>query len=365
MKVKTVVRPKRVVKTSSPIRIKSRGAQQGERNSGSNRTIVTCGALFSGIGGFCAGFEDVGFGTSWAVDLAPEATKTYTSNYPDTPVFSRDIKTLSAGDLSPVDVLHAGFPCQSFSGAGDRLGFDDHRGKLFFDVIRLIKEWGKNKPKVLVLENSPYLMIGDDGRWFDVIKSEIQSAGYWFSSKHCYVLDTYEHAGIPQQRKRLFMVAVCRDKFDHNGVAILPKEVPQKVDLLELLDLNSEIDEQYFLPVQNRYNELITRYVTPEFPSRIYQLRKYIVRAKSPGICPTLTANMGGGGHNVPFIFDRGRLRKLTERECLRLQGFSEKFDFPEGMIMSQRYRLIGNAVSPPVARIVAEAVYRFIKEAE
>jgi len=325
---------------------------------------MTCGALFSGIGGFCVGFENVGFRTSWAVDSAPEAAKTYASNFPNTPIFEKDITALAAKELPPVDVLHAGFPCQSFSGAGDRLGFGDPRGKLFFDVIRLLNEWGTERPKVLVLENSPYLLIGDEGRWFDVIKSQIQSAGYWFSNKHCFVLDTHEHAGIPQQRKRLFMVAVCRDRFDHNGVTISPKEVPKKTELLDLLDLDAKVDELYFLPRQNRYNELITKYVTPEFPARIYQLRKYFVRAKDPGICPTLTANMGGGGHNVPFVYHHGRLRKLTERECLRLQGFPENFDFPEGMVMSHRYRLIGNAVSPPVARIVAEAVQLFMNEA-
>ena len=322
----------------------------------------TCGALFSGIGGFCIGFERSGFRTSWAVDLATEAVVAYGHNFKSTTIIEGDITTLSACDLEPVDVLHAGFPCQSFSQAGDRLGFDDPRGMLFFDVLRLVKEWGASKPRVLVLENSPYILIGDDGKWFDLIKAQIQAAGYWFTAKHCHILDTHEHAGLPQQRKRLFMVAVSRDHYDHNGVEISPGNL-SKTSLLSMLDLDTDVDEHYFLPRQNKYNELISKYVTPEHPGRIYQLRKYIVRAKDPGICPTLTANMGLGGHNVPFVHHAGRLRKLTERECLRLQGFPEEFFFPTTMVRSHRYRLIGNSVSPLVAELVARGVMNFFEE--
>jgi DNA (cytosine-5)-methyltransferase 1 len=88
----------------------------------------------------------------------------------------------------------------------------------------------------------------------------------------------------------------------------------------------------------------------------VYQLRKYEVRAKSPGICPTLTANMGLGGHNVPFVVDRRGLRKLTEQECLRLQGFSD-FRFPDEVPRARRYTQVGNAVTVPVAELVAQRV--------
>jgi DNA (cytosine-5)-methyltransferase 1 len=97
----------------------------------------------------------------------------------------------------------------------------------------------------------------------------------------------------------------------------------------------------------------------------IYQLRKFIVRSKAPNVCPTLTANMGEGGHNVPFIYDKKGLRKLTEYECLALQGFNkDKFIFPETVIRSRRYKQIGNSVSVPVAELIANKVMmKIVKE--
>lgn len=89
----------------------------------------------------------------------------------------------------------------------------------------------------------------------------------------------------------------------------------------------------------------------------IYQLRKYQVRAKEPGVCPTLTANMGQGGHNVPFIMNGHGLRKLTEHECLRLQGFPAEFEFPDDVPRAKRYTQVGNAVAVPMAELIAERI--------
>ncbi len=94
----------------------------------------------------------------------------------------------------------------------------------------------------------------------------------------------------------------------------------------------------------------------------LYQLRKYEVRAKEPDICPTLTANMGLGGHNVPFVLDRWGLRKLTEHECLRLHGFPPEFTFPDTVPRARRYVQVGNAVTVPVAELVAERVRQRIE---
>ena len=100
-----------------------------------------------------------------------------------------------------------------------------------------------------------------------------------------------------------------------------------------------------------------------EDKSCIYQLRKFLVRVKEPGVCPTLTANMGQGGHNVPFVHDSKGLRKLTEYECLKLQGFPVDYKFPDSVSRANRYVQIGNSVVVPVASLLGRAVKEKIQK--
>jgi DNA (cytosine-5)-methyltransferase 1 len=322
---------------------------------------LTCGGLFAGIGGFCLGFTEAGFETLWCNDLSKEAATVYLENFPGANYIQADVKALNASnDLKAVDVLHAGFPCQSFSAAGFRKGFADDRGKLFYEIIRLVKEWGVNKPKVLVLENSPHLRDGEGGAWFRTVQTEIQRCGYWFSSSNAFVLDTREHGGLPQRRKRLFMIAVSQDFADFNPIDLNGIVPERQIDISEVIRLN-ETDDYYYLHEDSKYAHMIQKQVTNDDPFQLYQLRKYFVRVPEKGVCPTLTANMGLGGHNVPFVSDGGRMRKLTERECLSLQGFPTEFHFPSGMTMSKRYEVIGNSVSPFISRFIARQVSRFL----
>lgn len=325
----------------------------------------TCGGLFAGIGGFCYGFESVGFETLWCNDLSKEAAQTHAVNFPHVRYIQADVKKLSANkNLLPVDVLHAGFPCQSFSAAGRRLGFEDPRGQLFYEITRLLKEWGDNKPKVIVLENSPNLKDGDGGSWFRTVQTEIQRCGYWFSSSNAFVLDTREHGGLPQRRKRLFMIAVSQDYADYNPINFNGLVALTETPIQNIIRLN-ESEEFYFLHTENKYAHMIQKQVNQSDPYQLYQLRKYLVRVPESGVCPTLTANMGRGGHNVPFVRDGERLRKLTERECLDLQGFSKDFHFPVNLPPARRYELIGNSVSPVISKIIAERVFKFLMESE
>src|SRR6185437_4943793 len=114
-------------------------------------------------------------------------------------------------------------------------------------------------------------------------------------------------------------------------------------------------NDEYYLSEENRYHKMITKRIKDR--RCLYQLRKYEVRPKEPDTCPTLTANMGLGGHNVPFVIDNRGLRKLTEDECLRLQGFPADFVFPDDVPRWRRYSQVGNAVAPPVAELVARRV--------
>jgi DNA (cytosine-5)-methyltransferase 1 len=323
---------------------------------------VKCGALFAGIGGFCAGFEAQNLRTAWAVELDEHASQTYEHNFPAVRLIRKSVAEIRPGrdQLEPVDILHAGFPCQSFSQAGERRGFDDPRGQLFFEIIRIIESLKDRRPAVLVLENAPFLRYGEGGAWFLQLQKAIQKAGYWFRAENASELNAFDLTPLPQQRIRLFMVAFSMQHFRSGRFNFPVEKHPGAKDLRQYIDFEGHIAAEYYLPRENRYFQMISSKVTDR--DCVYQLRKYLVRSKEPGVCPTLTANMGLGGHNVPFIMNSMGLRKLTEMECLKLQGFPREFNFPESVPRAKRYTQIGNAVAVPVAALLAENVKQKIE---
>jgi DNA (cytosine-5)-methyltransferase 1 len=337
----------------------------GKKTDISEPATLKCGALFAGIGGFCLGFEQAGFETAWAVELSDFAVSTYRQNLPHVRLLPKSVKGTSVvGDqLESVDVLHAGFPCQSFSQAGERRGFDDPRGKLFYEIIRLIEEFGTNKPKVLVLENAPFLRYGEGGAWFLELQRAIRKAGYWFRPENSCELSANALTPLPQQRTRLFMVALSMDAFRAGRFEFPSTRDPSPKEMSRYIDFDGHADDEYYLPNENRYFKMISS--TVKNRECLYQLRKYEVRPQEPGVCPTLTANMGLGGHNVPFIMNSRGLRKLTEYECLRLQGFPDGFTFPDDVPRAKRYIQVGNAVTVPVAELLAQQVRARLEQEE
>jgi DNA (cytosine-5)-methyltransferase 1 len=329
---------------------------------------LKAGALFSGIGGFCLGFEKEGIKTTWAVENDISAVTTYKENIDNANVLCDEAGPMNIVEigvakngLEPVDILHAGFPCQSFSSAGERRGFDDPRGRLFFEIIRIINEFGEKRPSVLVLENSPNLKNGDGGSWFLELTKQIKKAGYWFRDSNSFELNAYDYTPIPQTRSRLFMIAFSADQFKNGRLSLeLDREESPK-DLRNYIDFDGSLDdESYYLNEDNRYFKMISE--KGDNPYCIYQLRKYLVRVKDPGVCPTLTANMGLGGHNVPFVFDKKGLRKLTENECLKLQGFPDWYKFPDVVPRAKRYQQVGNSVVPVLVEKIAKAIKEKIR---
>ena len=324
---------------------------------------LTAGSIFCGIGGFCSGFREFGIDTIWAIDIDQRVGQSYEKNYGKNRFIQSDVRAVkdsiaSEQKLEPVDILHAGFPCQSFSMAGNRNGFNDSRGQLFFELIRIIKEFREDKPAALVFENSPYLKIGERGEWFNKVKFAIQEAGYWFKESNALTLDPQEHLGLPQYRPRLFMIALNRERF-RNGRIDFSIEPPKERKLLsDIINFKGEVDDGYYLDIENRYYSMISSKRSDE-EEVLYQLRKFRVRTKNH--CPTLTANMGLGGHNVPFLFDRRGLRKLTEAECLKLQGFN-KFIFPDEQTSASKYLQIGNSVHVDVAKLIAQTLIKKFK---
>lgn len=326
--------------------------------------MFTFGCLFAGIGAFVSGFRRCGLEPLWANEIDPKACETFEFNHLDCRLIQKDVRKLGVrkDKLKPVDILTAGFPCQSFSQAGARSGFDDFRGELFFEIIRIIKEFKNRRPAVLLLENVPHLQYGCNGRWFNVIRNEIQLAGYWFNDKNAKIIDTAKVTNIPQHRERLFMVAFSTNAFSSNKFNF-PEAVAASRPLHKFFDIGKVKDERYYLDKNNKYYTEIMKEVSKGSQKSLYQYRKYFVRRVAEGLCPTLTANMGLGGHNVPFLLDGGRLRKLTERECARLQGFSDnEFDFPEAVVQSHRYAQIGNSVTVPVIELLAREIVSQLK---
>ena len=329
----------------------------------------TAGCLFSGMGGLASGLAEAGFALLWANENDPHACSAFARRLPGVPLHPKDVRQLSVdGDvLQSVDLLAAAFPCQSFSQAGDRKGFGDERGRLFFEIPRLLREWpAERRPRLVLLENVPHLRQGAGGAWFDVVRKELREAGYWFRDSACWTVNVKDATDLPQDRERLFMVAASRHHFPYNPFTPPALNGHDMRTLDEIVDRSAPGDEAAYLPPDNRYYQMIDREMKREEAQsqrNIYQLRRSYVREKKDGLCPTLTANMGIGGHNAPFVRDEWGIRRLSVAEVARLQGF-DGADFPDDMPEAERYRLIGNAVCVGLARLAGEACAEALKEA-
>lgn len=324
------------------------------------------GTLFSGIGGFCRAFRNEGFEVAWANELDPYACATFRENYPETRLVEKSITRLSRihDDLDPVDVLTAGFPCQPFSVAGEKRGFHDPRGNLFFEITRLLREFGAQRPRIVLLENVPYIVRHDKGRTFAKIRDELQSCGYWFFPDSYAVLNTRDHTEIPQNRERVFMVAVSTNAADWNDFRF-PEPIDETRQVREFLDLSEKQDDWYYFTRDSQYLPMFEEEMRKGDPNAVFMLRRNYVRENKTNAVFTLMANMGEGGHNVPVIRDDWGVRKLTPRECARLQGFDDSFVFPEEIPLSAKYRQIGNAVTVTLVRRLAKECRRVIGESE
>lgn len=323
----------------------------------------TAGCLFSGMGGLASGLIRAGFAIRWASDNDGFACAAFRHRLPEVPLLEKDVRELSvrSDKLNEVDVLAAGFPCRSFSQAGTRLGFEDERGKLFFEIPRIINEFkSTERPRLLILENVPHLLYGAKRLWFDQVRRSLRRAGYWFREESCWTVNVKDATALPQDRERLFMVAALRTHFQYNPFSpsspVIANENARR-PLDEFVDRTRRAADDEYLSEDNRYYKMVNREMEHgESPNNIYQLRRSYVREKKRGLCPTLTANMGIGGHNVPFIRDQWGIRRLSVAEVARLQGFDTQELLPPDMPTAEQYRLLGNAACVQLARLVGLA---------
>ena len=322
---------------------------------------VTVGSLFAGIGGFCSAYIRAGAQVSWANEIDAHACRTYRANFKHS-LLEKSITDLSVerDGLAPVDILTAGFPCQPFSKAGNKLGFDDRRGQMFFEIIRLIEEFGADKPKILFFENVSNFKTHDNGRTFATVKEVVKGAGYWFSDANAKILNTRLHSVIPQNRERIFMVAYSQEYFGANNF-VFPEPEPEanRRVVHDYLDLDTRAPDIHYFKESSQYYPLFRDKIDAGAEDGIYQLRRIYVRENKSNSCFTLTASMGLGGHNVPVIRDKWGIRRLTPKECANLQGFDTSsaeswYKLPEGVADVQLYKQIGNAVTVPLVHKMA-----------
>ncbi|WP_425456144.1 DNA (cytosine-5-)-methyltransferase [Bacillus yapensis] len=375
------------------------------------------GSLFAGVGGIDLGFQNSIFeGDSynlvWANEIDEYAVETYRYNFPHQ-VFHGDIEKIVRPARAEneeerkqylqmqeemlhqkIDILVGGFPCQVFSIAGYRRGFDDERGNLFWSIVELIKllDERHGKPSVLLLENVKNLKSHDKGRTYRVIKDQLELLGYTVKEK---VINTKDITRLPQNRERIFIVAFlnpnvanCFKFFDEiERYKVIKNEEQRRENIRRVLDLHlSKMDSEKYYYTREKYplyflNEEeflkldenmrkdqrvnIDEQIDEEY--QFYQVRRGMyVRKNKTGVCPTLTANMGTGGHNVPLIKVADGVRKLTPAETFKIQGFPIGFgyrlptqykgrEFSDGRL----YKQAGNAVSVDVAAILAKEILK------
>lgn len=301
-------------------------------------------SLFSGIGGLDAGFDQLGFSIIWANDFDKFAVDTYKANYTNEIVLG-DINLIQLDSIPDFDVLIGGFPCQPFSMMGEERGFEDARGTLFFRIAEIIKHKisiGK-KPKAIILENVRTLKTHNGGNTFKTIKYILEEElGY---KVYDAVLNTADY-GIPQTRNRTYIVCFSNQK----ALFAFPKKQPLNLKLQDLLE--NDVADKYFL------SEKILPTILSDGTGGFKAKSEIDLEIARP-LCASMAKMHRACQDN--YVTQNGKVRRLTPRECARLQGFDDSFVIP--VSDSQAYKQFGNAVTVNVSKAVAGEVKNTLTE--
>jgi DNA (cytosine-5-)-methyltransferase len=307
--------------------------------------------LFCGLGGFRIAMEKIGGECVFSSDNNIEVCKVYEENFGDNPY--SDITEVSEKDIPQFDVLCAGFPCQPFSIAGKRMGFNDSRGTMFFEVARIIKH---NKPKIAFLENVSGIVSHDSGKTIKVITNTLEELGYVVNTK---IMNAKDY-GIPQNRNRWYCVAIRKDiynkKFEFPEKCNLKYTLNDSIENKKISDYNSTETamNNIFKFIDNFKNS--DRYYKNNFIIA-NEIRASKCNFRSDGISPCLTAKMGTGGNNIPVVVELKR--KLTEKECLKIMGYPDEYKIKPNNMHS--YKQIGNSVVVPLITEIAKKIEEYI----
>lgn len=304
--------------------------------------------LFCGIGGFRLALESFGAECLFSIDNNKQAVDTYDTNFNSNSY--GDITKLNEINVPKHDILCAGFPCQSFSISGKQKGFEDTRGTLFFDVVRIVDY---HKPKILFLENVGNLKNHDKGRTFKIIKNTLRSIGY----NVYYDILNASNFGVPQARKRIYIIAIRKDIDNHNFK--FPQETNELISIKNILLPNEECEDlmlkkEYDLDLDKvkKFNKIQNR------PLRIGTVNKGGQGDRiysENGHAITLSAEGGGNGARTGLYYIDKKIRKLHPRETARLMGFPE--DYILNPSINQAHKQFGNSVIVDMIQYITKEI--------
>ncbi len=329
-----------------------------------NGNIVS---FFAGAGGLDLGFEQAGFNVIWANEYDKDIWATYKKNHPNTTLVQGSITDIDEKDVPDCDGIIGGPPCQSWSEAGAQRGIEDKRGQLFFDFIRILKA---KKPKFFLAENVSGMQHERHKDALDNIKNMFKDAGY---DLHYKMMNAVDY-GAAQDRKRVIFIGF---RSDLNINYRFPEPIPksERKNLKDVIfDLNGlevpALDKQKSNPDIKVMNH---EYMIGDFSS-MYMSRNRVRTWSEPSF--TIQA----GGRHAPIhpsapkmekvetdkfkFLDGYDYRRLSVRECARIQGFPDDFEFIYKNV-AHGYKMIGNAVAVPFAKVLATSIYRHLIEAE
>lgn len=317
------------------------------KNPPKNKCRFTQIDLFAGIGGIRQAFQRHGGRTVYSSEWDEFAQKTYRINFGETP--DGDITKVDEKNIPSHDILLAGFPCQPFSQAGLKKGFEDARGTLFFDVARIIKE---KRPKAIMLENVKQLKGHDKGKTLKVILNILDELGYYVPEPQ--VLNAY-HFGIPQNRERIIIVGFDRDclPIKHDDFKYPESKIDNNVKVGNILENN--VPERFTIS-DRLYKGHLERKKAHKQKGNGFGFSLFDRNSKYTS---TISARYYKDGSEALIEQEGKNPRMLTPRECARLQGFPEEFIIP--VSNTKAYIQFGNSVCIPVIEAVAKAMLKFM----
>ena len=299
--------------------------------------------LCCGTGGFSLALQSTNqIDTIYSNDIVEESKIIYEANFNNHNFVLGDLHNIDIKTIPKHNILTSGFPCQPFSLAGQQNGFNDNRSEIFWKIIEIMEY---HKPDCVILENVKNIVSHDNGKSFEIIINAIKKLKY---NVHYKILNTSDITSIPQNRERIYIVCLL-EKYTlpfNLDFPIIPTQ-----PIANILE-NNALQKYNYTNTSKIYPVLLENIVNE---NTIYQYRRTYVRENKKGLCHTLTANMGTGGHNVPIIIKNNAIRKLTPRECFNLQGFTNDYVLPVGLSDAKLYKLAGNAITVGVAKLIIE----------